>query len=185
MGSLGMANDASKPHPLAQLSIQEVETAREVTLKARSGYLLLFRDIFAAEPAKAELVPFLESEHSGRLVKDTPRPRRLASVQYDAISDKGSHAYTESLIDVDTAEEVLHRVVEKEAQPPVTLCVAPLFQIPAVLLTIWSRAEFKAFQDACVASPMWKEAIAKFNLPEGFSQSTHDQPDQIDGSQLT
>ncbi len=29
-------------------------------------------------------------------------------------------------------------------------------------------AEFKPFQDACLESPMWKEAIAQLNLPEAF-----------------
>lgn len=31
------------------------------------------------------------------------------------------------------------------------------------------RDEFRVFQDACVASPLFKEAIAEFKLPEGFN----------------
>jgi hypothetical protein len=30
------------------------------------------------------------------------------------------------------------------------------------------REEFRVFQDACVTSPLYKEAIAQFDLPEGF-----------------
>jgi primary-amine oxidase len=33
------------------------------------------------------------------------------------------------------------------------------------------RDEFRAFQDACVQSQLWNDAIAKFNLPEGFEIS--------------
>jgi primary-amine oxidase len=118
----------SKPHPLSLLSSHEIDVARQVVTKARDGYLILFRDIFAEEPAKAILVPFLEAEHSGRLTNGTPRPPRLARVQYDTINDKGSHAYTESVVDVHTREEVLQRVVEKEFQPPITTFVDTVFR---------------------------------------------------------
>jgi primary-amine oxidase len=114
---------SSIPHPLAPLRTHEVDIARQVITKARTGYLLLFRDVFAEEPTKAELVPFLDAEHAGRVIDEESRPPRLARVQYDTISDNGSHAYTESIINVETREEVLHRVVEKESQPPVTLFV--------------------------------------------------------------
>lgn len=103
-GLLSTTNQSFKPHPLAQLTIHEVDAARQVTVKARPGYLLLFRDIFAEEPVKAELVRFLEAEHSGSLVKETARPPRLARVHYDTISDNGYHAYNESIIDVNTSK---------------------------------------------------------------------------------
>jgi primary-amine oxidase len=35
------------------------------------------------------------------------------------------------------------------------------------LLTIY-RTEFRAFTEACLASPLYKKAIAEFDLPEGF-----------------
>ncbi len=117
------AGKSSRPHPLVRLTSLEIDTARQVVTKARSGHLLLFRDIFSEEPAKAELVPFLEAEHSGQLTEETWRPPRLARVQYDTIGDDGSHAYTESVIDVIARREVLHRVVEKDVQPPMTLLV--------------------------------------------------------------
>ncbi|KAF7506674.1 hypothetical protein GJ744_011503 [Endocarpon pusillum] len=139
------------PAVTEQLNGSKIDIARQVVTKARSGHLLLFRDIFAEEPAKAELVPFLEAEHSGQLTEETSRPPRLARVQYDKIGDDGSHAYTESVVDVTAQHEVLHRVVEKDVQPPLTF------------------AEFKRFQDACIASPMWKEAIEQFELPDGFA----------------
>ena len=120
---LTTAGKLSRPHPLARLASLEIDVARQVVTKARSGHLLLFRDIFTEEPAKAELVPFLEAEHSGQLTEETSRPPRLARVQYDQIGDDGSHAYTESVIDVIARHEVLYRVVDKDVQPPLTLLV--------------------------------------------------------------
>lgn len=128
MNGLDPSHKSVKPHPLASLTSQEIDIARQVVTKARIGYLLLFRDIFAEEPRKVELVPFLEAEHSGRLTEETARPPRLARIQYDTISDKGSHDYTESVVDVNTREEVLHRIIEKDFQPPLTLFVDPSFQ---------------------------------------------------------
>lgn len=123
LNGLTTTGKSSRQHPLARLTSPEIDIARQVVIKARSGHLLLFRDIFTEEPAKAELVPFLEAEHSGQLTEEISRPPRLARVQYDKIGDDGSHAYTESVIDVTARHEVLHRVVEKDVQPPLTLLV--------------------------------------------------------------
>jgi primary-amine oxidase len=123
MNGLTTSDIPSNVHPLAQLRSPEIDVARQVVTKARSGCLLLFRDIFTEEPAKAELVPFLDAEHSGQLTDKTPRPPRLARVQYDTIGEDGSHAYTESVINIHTREEVLHRIVDKDCQPPLTLLV--------------------------------------------------------------
>jgi primary-amine oxidase len=111
----------STPHPLDQLSSHEIDIAREAIFKARGKCLILFRDIFAQEPAKAELVPFLEAEHSGALTSSTLRPPRQARVQYDVIHDDKSHDYMESVIDIITGREVLHRVVDKKHQCALTL----------------------------------------------------------------
>lgn len=123
LNGLTTSDKFSKPHPLAQLNSQEIDIARQAITKARTGYLLLFRGIFTEEPAKTELVPFLEAEHSGNLTEDTPRPPRLARVQYDTINEKGDHAYTESTVDLNSGKEILHRVLEKSFEPPLTLLV--------------------------------------------------------------
>lgn len=129
LNGLTTSTEPFKPHPLARLSGQEIDTARQVVVKACAGYLLLFRDIFTEEPAKADLVPFLNAEHSSELTEQTPRPRRLARVQYDTISEDGSHAYTESVVDLNTREEVVHRIVDKSIQPPLTVLVSAIFHL--------------------------------------------------------
>ena len=112
---------SSIPHPLDQLSRHEIDGAREAILKARGKSLILFRDIFAQEPPKAELVPFLQAEHSGTLTSSTPRPARQARVQYDLIYDDKSHDYMESVVDIVAGQEVEHRVIDKKHQSALTL----------------------------------------------------------------
>lgn len=114
---------SSVPHPLDQLSANEVHRARNVILHARGHCLIQFRAIFTEEPAKSELAPFLEAEHKGKLTSRTRKPARLARVQYDVVHDDKSHDYTESVVDVNVGKEVLHRVVDKKHQPALTLYV--------------------------------------------------------------
>jgi primary-amine oxidase len=148
MGSLGETKAVLR-HPLEQLSSDEVDIAREVIKKARQS-LLLFRNVFTVEPPKAELVKFLAAEHAGKVSADTPRPPRQARVQYDVIGQDKSHQYFESVVDLESQTEVSKRTVESGRQQAFTL------------------DEFKGFFETCVASDMFKEAIAEIELPEGF-----------------
>lgn len=141
MNGLTSLEKASKQHPLARLTSQEIDTARQVVTKVRDGYLILFRDIFVEEPAKVELVPFLAAEHSGQLTDETPRPPRLAKCQYDTVNNKGSHAYTESVVDVNTSKEVLHRVVDKELQPPLTMFVETILRTTFLIDVTGQKSE--------------------------------------------
>lgn len=148
MGSLGETKAVIR-HPLEQLSGDEVDIAREVIKKARNS-LILFRNVFSVEPPKAEMVKFLAAEHAGTVSAETPRPARQARVQYDVIGQDKSHQYFESIVDLGSQTEVSKRTVGSGRQQAFTL------------------DEFKGFFDVCVASDMFKEAIAEFELPEGF-----------------
>ena len=106
------------PHPL---STHEIDIAREAIFRARGKCLILFRDVFTQEPAKADLVPFLQAEHSGRLSSSTSRPARQARVQYDVVHDDRSHDYMESVVDIVAKQEVDHIVIGKEHQCSLTL----------------------------------------------------------------
>ncbi|KAI9871407.1 MAG: hypothetical protein M1830_002949, partial [Pleopsidium flavum] len=141
----------ARPHPLDQLTVNETKVARETVLNARGNSIIEFRAIALEEPPKAEVLAFLDAEHSGSLSSKTERPTRLARVQYDVVHADKSHEYTESVVDIEARWETLHRVVDKMHQPSLTM------------------DEFRVFQDACVASPLFKEAIANFKLPEGFN----------------
>jgi primary-amine oxidase len=114
-----MAHHATTvPHPLDQLRSHEVNVAREVILRGRPGVVLQFRTIVLREPAKPELTAFLAVEHSGNLTPSTPRPPRLAEVQFDVINNDKSHDYTESIVDVNTKKELRSRTLDSTSQPP-------------------------------------------------------------------
>jgi primary-amine oxidase len=111
---------------------------------------ILFRSIYLEEPPKKELSQFLDLENAGRLTPRTPRPARLAKLQYDVVRSNKQHEYMESTVDVISLREVAHRVIDKTYQAALT------------------THEFRAFAAACFASPLYKKAIAEFDLPEGF-----------------
>ena len=111
----------SAPHPLDQLSLAESDLAREIILDARGPDVAInFRSISLEEPLKRDLTYFLELEHSGKLNAQTPRPPRLAKVQYDIIRGDKLVKYTESWVDVIQGKEVQQRTVDKLHQPSLT-----------------------------------------------------------------
>lgn len=138
------------PHPLDQLNAGEIQKAREIILQARGQKVIDFRCIFTEEPPKKELVEFLKLEHSGSLSAESPHPARCARVQYDVINGDKSHDVSESVIDLDAGREISHQVLTNTQQPSFT------------------PEEFSKFTKTCFDSPLFKEAIAKFKIPEGF-----------------
>jgi primary-amine oxidase len=118
----GSTATASVPHPLDQLSVSESDLAREVILQARGPSVAIqFRSIALEEPPKKELTKFLDLEHAGRLTRHTPRPARLAKVEYDVVRADKNHEYIESWVDVVKHKEVEKRVVDKAHQAALTL----------------------------------------------------------------
>lgn len=106
----------TKPHPLAALSLEETELARDLVLAASSESLIQFRMIYTQEPEKAQLVKFLALEHSGSLTAHSVRPPRLARVHY-ALTDTSAdrQAYDiEASVDLDTKKIVKKDVVGTE-----------------------------------------------------------------------
>lgn len=118
----GTTTRAQLPHPLDQLSVFESDLARDAILKARGRNVAIqFRSIALEEPPKKELCQFLELEHAGRLTAHTPRPTRLAKVQYDVVRGNKSHEYIESWVDIAKRVEVEQRVVDKAHHAALTL----------------------------------------------------------------
>ncbi|KIW99532.1 uncharacterized protein Z518_11271 [Rhinocladiella mackenziei CBS 650.93] len=136
-------------HPLDQLSSEEVNIARQAVLDARKA-TILFRNIYTAEPPKAKLIKFLDAEHAGTLTSGTPRPPRQARVQYDVVFEDRSHEYMESVIDIASGTEVDHRQVDKNLQQSLTV------------------DEFREFNEVCVKSEIFKNAIKELSLDEKF-----------------
>lgn len=105
------------PHPLDPLSFEESNNIRKVVLDAqKSNAVIKFRTIALEEPPKEELLRFLELEHSGSLTSSSPRPARIAKVQFDVIRTPSDYDYIESWIDTLNSKEVRHRLVDKVHQ---------------------------------------------------------------------
>ena len=105
------------PHPLTQLSEAEINHARDCIIKSHgANSSLLFKSIYLNEPKKADLVPFLELEHAGKLNEDTPRPARLAQVEYDLVQDK-LFEYQSAIVDLKSGEVLSRTATKAEAEP--------------------------------------------------------------------
>jgi primary-amine oxidase len=110
-----------KPHPLAQLTIEEAHRARDVVLHLHDKAIIDFRTISLEEPAKAELSKFLEAEHSGTLTSSTPLPKRVARVNYDIIGNNKIPQYHESLIDIEESAEISRELISTAHHASLTL----------------------------------------------------------------
>jgi primary-amine oxidase len=106
---------------LAGLTIEETNIAREVVLASLPNTVVEFRTTALQEPAKADLIKYLDLEHSGQLTSDSPRPPRLARIHYDAIDSSKIPKYMESVIDVEKRERVEHELVSTENHPCLTV----------------------------------------------------------------
>lgn len=105
----------SQPHPLAPLSSDEFTGASNVVIKSYGpSEPLFFRSVYLHEPTKAELVPFLELEHADKVTPETPRPPRLAAVEYDVIRGEKTD-YSRAIVNVATKEIVSKGVVPRIA----------------------------------------------------------------------
>jgi primary-amine oxidase len=110
-------------HPLDILSEKETDIAREVISAAYPGSVLFFREIYLEEPTKAELIPYLELEHSGKLSPTSPRPRRLAKCQYDVVGSERVPEFHDAIVDVVKQQQVSHTVVGKQHHATLTMYV--------------------------------------------------------------
>lgn len=110
------------PHPFQQLSLEEAAVVKEIILSQHDGELVLIREIAVAEPAKAEMLPFLELEHAGKLTAETPRPARLAFCRYDTISSREKlPIFQEATVDLSKRTRVKHEIIGKEHHAPLIL----------------------------------------------------------------
>jgi primary-amine oxidase len=108
-------------HPLSGLSIEETNVTRDIVREAHPNVVLNFRQIFLQEPPKADVVEFLELEHSGQLNDNTPRPPRLALALYDVIGGSKEPEYHESIIDLSKKSRVAHEVVSAQHHASLTV----------------------------------------------------------------
>lgn len=108
------------PHPLDQLSTNEIDIARDIALQARLPASVVFRNIALEEPSKKDLLPYLAAERNGKLNGGTLRPPRLARVLYDIVTSEPAWEFCDSVVNVETREEVSFDVVEHYYHAPLS-----------------------------------------------------------------
>lgn len=137
------------PHPLRPLSADELAKARDLIVKAQGGdgNAFFFRSAGIEEPKRGDLASFLAAEHEGRVPEFVP-PRQV-KLLYDVIKE-GKAQLTETVVDVDAG------------------VISNTKAFPSRCQTSYTAQEFGMFQEACISSEMFKEAIEEFTLPENF-----------------
>ncbi|KAI1263767.1 copper amine oxidase 1 [Xylariaceae sp. FL1019] len=145
-----MSKTQSGVHPLRPLSEDELLRARNLVIDKHSGEGIgcVFRSAYFDEPKREELTKYLAAEHAGE--KSSTTPTRRVKLLYDVVQN-GVFQLTETIVDVEAG----HIYASKE--------FAPKYQ------TSYTMPEFAMFQDACVSSDMFKEAMEEFELPENFN----------------
>ncbi|KAG5811662.1 hypothetical protein H9Q74_004549 [Fusarium xylarioides] len=140
----------SQPHPLIPLSVDETNLTRDVIRAAYPQNVLKFRVIYLEEPAKEILAPYLDLEHAGKVNSSTPRPAREARVHFDTAHGGKPPQSHEAIIDLSTRKIRQIESIRADAQAAFT------------------SEELDDVRIICLDSPVFKERIAKFNLPQGF-----------------
>lgn len=108
------------PHPLDQLSTNEIDIVRDVVLQARLPASVVFRNIALEEPAKRDLLPYLVAERDRELKTEILRPPRLARVLYDIVTSEPAWEFCESIVNVDAGEEASFEPVEQQYHAPLS-----------------------------------------------------------------
>lgn len=159
------------PHPLSQLTADEIRRAADIIRKARpSRSSIVFRTITLEEPAKAILLPFLATEHAGKLSPWTERPPRLAKVLCDVIVEDKTTDFCTAVVDIGIGQEISFEIVDKKFHAPMSWQVTPsIMQAHVESMTDISglrRDEVELFTKVAHESPLFKEALGELSLPE-------------------
>ncbi|KAF2727213.1 copper amine oxidase [Polyplosphaeria fusca] len=130
----------SSPHPFDPLSAAEIATVAREVKKLSPNDHGIFRVITMAEPPKAEMVQYIEQEHSHR---SPAPPKRIAKVH--AYFDKSFH---ELMVNVETHAIISHDVLKGRHSHVDT-------------------AFMKQVETACLADDQIQAEIKALNLPQG------------------
>ena len=134
----------SAMHPFDPLSPAEITRVAAIVRAHFPGQAPAFRFITLKEPAKQEMLPFLESEHKG--LPATARPARLSRVQIVLRGENGANKLIELQVDLDSKQ-----VVKSEHLVGRHSYIDPEYM--------------KLVESACLADSRVQEEIKKLKLP--------------------
>ncbi|KAM0750784.1 primary amine oxidase [Meredithblackwellia eburnea MCA 4105] len=129
------------PHPLAQLTAEELKTIAQVAKSLSPNKKLSFRRIYLAEPEKALVVPYLKAELAG-----TPLPKAPPRIGQALYYFDGEEVFVETLVDIGSRRVISHRVLEGMHGPG-------------------DDEEMIRVQEATLASPIVQKELERLQLP--------------------
>ncbi|OJD33733.1 copper amine oxidase [Diplodia corticola] len=138
--------DLSLPHPFDPLSPEEIRLAGQIVRDDLAGSDVNFRVITLLEPAKDEMMVFLEQEHSG--VGSALTPSRVAKVQAYVGEAGEKKRFTEFMINLNTRS-----IQSKEELPGKHSYIDADYM--------------RQVEKACLADFRVQDEIRSLNLPEG------------------
>ncbi|KAJ5727959.1 copper amine oxidase [Penicillium malachiteum] len=131
------------PHPFDPLSPAEISQAARCVKDAFPNDDIAFRVVTLFEPAKTEMIPFLEAEHAKKLEVFPPRRTALVHVNLNGLSDLRA-------LHVDLNKLGMIRENKLQGRH-----------------SYQDNTEMRAMEKACIAAPEVQDIIKLLELPEG------------------
>ncbi|KAJ5717301.1 hypothetical protein N7488_002947 [Penicillium malachiteum] len=133
----------SHPHPFDPLSPAEISQAAHCVKDAFPNDDIAFRVVTLFEPAKAEMIPFLEAEHAKKPGVSPPRRTALVHVNLNGLSDlRALH------VDLNRLEIIQENKLKGRH-------------------SYQDNTEMRAMEKACLAATEVQDMIKLLELPEG------------------
>lgn len=138
--SLSASTSSGYPHPLDQLSVQELAKCVKVLKNYHKGHILHIKGIENEEPPKKIMTKWLESQRSGQPIAPPPR---IAYGIYYVMDERRA---CEIWIDVASGEVVRFSEIKSPEHPPV------------------DQNEIDDYEAFVKASPLYHEALKKAGI---------------------
>ncbi|KAK7962889.1 uncharacterized protein PG986_003714 [Apiospora aurea] len=149
---MASVSSSARPHPLQRLNDEEILKAKDILTKSHdSGEKLLFRFTYLEEPKRQDMVKYLAAEHQDDKTATLPTLPRMVKFVYDVIKGPGEHTLADAVVDIDAGKVVHTQTHPRESQAG------------------YAPFEFAQFQETCINSDMFKEALKEFELPPNFA----------------
>ena len=138
---------ATHGHPLDPLSAEEITVAAAIVKNAHQGRRMQFRYVSMVEPPKEQMVQYLEKEAAGEKPES---PARIAELRFALFEGESGWAYKvyESQVDLGTKNVLFTEPIPDDVHESLS------FQVMKDALAI------------LLEDPLFKDAIAKLNLPK-------------------
>jgi primary-amine oxidase len=133
-------------HPFDPITPGEIQVAVSVLESAFPGVKLRYKRIDLQEPAKHEVVPFLEAERLGEV-----RPRKPARLLMALFHRLDNGSFFKALVNADTKSIVSAKELPKDVQGPADV------------------DEMIEIEQVCLSHPAVKAEIEKLKLPAGHT----------------